>query len=80
MEEIKFAQTVYYIQTYCSNPGRAFGIKYKYAKKLASDRIVNFDDEKVFLWLENNFRPRSEVFTNREDAEKKLNQILNEVI
>lgn len=33
MDEIKFAQIVYYIQSYCTNPGKIFGRKYKYSKK-----------------------------------------------
>lgn len=72
MDEIKFAQTVYYIQSYCMNPHSIF--KNKYSKRVMNDRIVNFDNEKVFLWIENNFRPRSEIFTKREDAEKNLDE------
>lgn len=72
MDEIKFGQTVYVIQSYCLNP-RWLG-KHKFSKRIVNDRIVNFDDEQVFLWVENNFRPRSEIFTNLEDAEKKLDK------
>lgn len=79
MDEIKFAQTVYIIQSYCMNSGWVIG-KRKFSKRIVTDKIVNFDDEKVFLWVENNFRPRSEIFTKIEDAEKALFKLMKEVI
>ncbi len=80
MDKLKFGQTVYFVQSYCMNPGKIFGRKYRYSKRIMNDKIVNFDDEQVFLWIENNFRPRNEIFTKHEDVEKALFKIMNEVI
>jgi len=79
VKELKFGQTVFIIQNQCINhPGRRIvGYKLEHEKRVVFYRVVASDNFEAFL-EGYGFVKRSEIFTDRKEAEKELKRVKEE--